>query len=236
MSRRIFLCMLAALATLIATQASADRECFEGLCRLPEVVEPPAPPAQPPIVEETAAPKLGVQHNDVQAQAVPDKAVEQDPARPAAQIPLRAESPRVRSVPASPVQRDPSERLAPARIQAVVDRPAQIETKSGLALMTVVGPSQVRSGQAVVVNVPGAIYPDGAVVPAYPYQRHESAWNLCQSERRVGGHATANCGPYSYHPYGIFGHRPNGTYSEHRSVPSYAIAPNAKVISIDTSD
>ena len=42
MSRRITLLVLAASAALIATQASADRECFGESCRLPEVVEPPA--------------------------------------------------------------------------------------------------------------------------------------------------------------------------------------------------
>ena len=40
MSRRIIFFALAASATLIATQASADRECFEDSCRHFEVAEP----------------------------------------------------------------------------------------------------------------------------------------------------------------------------------------------------
>ena len=47
MSRRITFLVLAASAALIATQASADPECFGESCRLPEVVEPPAA-RQPP--------------------------------------------------------------------------------------------------------------------------------------------------------------------------------------------
>ena len=63
MSRRITLLVLAASATLIATQASADPECFGETCRMPEIVEPPAaeptPAAPAPILETSAAPAAG---------------------------------------------------------------------------------------------------------------------------------------------------------------------------------
>jgi hypothetical protein len=55
MSRRIIFCVLAAAATLIATQASADRKC-ENSCRLPEVAEAPAQAAPPPKAKEAAMP------------------------------------------------------------------------------------------------------------------------------------------------------------------------------------
>jgi hypothetical protein len=53
MSRRITLLVLAASTALIATQASADPECFGETCRMPEMVEPPA--AEPPEAHDAAA-------------------------------------------------------------------------------------------------------------------------------------------------------------------------------------
>src|SRR5689334_1066806 len=55
MSRRITLCVLVTSTSLIATQASADRECFEDMCRLPEVVEQPAQVTPAPATEEVVA-------------------------------------------------------------------------------------------------------------------------------------------------------------------------------------
>ena len=58
MSRRIIFAALAASAALIATQAIADRECFEDSCRVPEAAEPPAAPlakSEAPPVEPLAA-------------------------------------------------------------------------------------------------------------------------------------------------------------------------------------
>ena len=57
MSRRIAFLVLAALAALIATPASADPECFGESCRLPEVVEPPAEAVPPPDPGDAAAPE-----------------------------------------------------------------------------------------------------------------------------------------------------------------------------------
>src|SRR4051812_23346145 len=53
MSRRIIFFALAASATLIATQASADRECFEDSCRQLEIAEPTASTLPPPVVDES---------------------------------------------------------------------------------------------------------------------------------------------------------------------------------------
>src|SRR6185436_4780964 len=54
MSRRITFFALAVSATLIATQASADRECFEDSCRHSEIAEPTAS-SVPPAADESLA-------------------------------------------------------------------------------------------------------------------------------------------------------------------------------------
>ena len=60
MSRRITFFVLATSAALIATQATADPECFGDACHVPEVVEPPVAAAQLPEVVDAP---------DVEAQA-----------------------------------------------------------------------------------------------------------------------------------------------------------------------
>jgi hypothetical protein len=55
MSRRITFIALAATATLIATQAAADRECFEDSCRLREAAESQAAAPQAQAVPEPTA-------------------------------------------------------------------------------------------------------------------------------------------------------------------------------------
>lgn len=42
MSRCVTFCVLAAAVALTASPASADRECFESSCRVPNAIEPPA--------------------------------------------------------------------------------------------------------------------------------------------------------------------------------------------------
>src|SRR5690348_1747548 len=59
MSRRITAFALAASIALIATQAHADRECFENSCRLPGVSEAP-PPAAAKVESSEAAPDRSV--------------------------------------------------------------------------------------------------------------------------------------------------------------------------------
>jgi hypothetical protein len=54
MSRRLPLSALALSATLIATQALADPECFGETCRMPEMVEPPSAVLASPEVAEPA--------------------------------------------------------------------------------------------------------------------------------------------------------------------------------------
>ena len=92
MSRRITLLVLAASAALIATQASADPECFGDTCRLPEVSEPPAAAVQPPDADETAVPEASAAAlKPTPAKLLPQVVAEPaaEPVEPAARRPLR---------------------------------------------------------------------------------------------------------------------------------------------------
>jgi hypothetical protein len=63
MSRRITVFVLAASAALTATQARADRECFENSCHLQQAVEPAATPvaaADSQVAADTSARKVAV--------------------------------------------------------------------------------------------------------------------------------------------------------------------------------
>ena len=253
MSRRIAFSILAAIATLTATPALADRECFADTCRLTEAAEPPAQAAP------QAEPSEDAKHErtDARADATP-RALPQVLAEPAP--PQTAPAPVQESVPQPAVAGNSQAQgklapltrpiaapkiaapkvvtpkvAAPKEPRRAIAAPTPAYVPSERAPSTDYAVSQAAApSTAVVVAVPGTIYPDGAVVPAYPHQRDDPAWTLCQGERR--GHRNYNCGPYSYHPYGAYGHRPNGTYSGYRTTPGYVIAPSAKVISIESGD
>jgi hypothetical protein len=243
MSRRIAFSILAAIATLTATPAIADRECFADTCRLTEAAEPPAQAAPQADPSESAKDERNVARADAAPRALPQVLAEPAP-------PQTAPAPVQESVP-QPAVADNSQAqgklaplirpiaapkvVAPKEPRRAIAAPTPAYVPSERAPSTDYAVSQAAApSTAVVVAVPGTIYPDGAVVPAYPHQRDDPAWTLCQGERR--GHRNYNCGPYSYHPYGAYGHRPNGTYSGYRTTPGYVIAPSAKVISIDSGD
>jgi hypothetical protein len=82
----------------------------------------------------------------------------------------------------------------------------------------------------VVVVVPGAQYGEDGV--ALLQGRQDSSWELCQSDRRGKG----RCGPYNYQPYGANGYRPLGSYRQYRSAPAYVYVPDAKIITIESTD
>ena len=198
MSHRITLCVLAATAALIATPASADRECFESSCRLPNAIEPPA--------RATSAPAAGsgaMAHVNAAANANATSAT--------------------------------GARFARARKAHRVARHAHVKYLRTRHPAYVVGQYPLAA-ENLFVGVPGTIYPDGNVVPRYPYLQHDPSWRLCQTDEGRRRHRTYECGPYSYHPFGVYGHRPNGTYVQSRSAPTYVLAPSAKVILIDRED
>ena len=85
-----------------------------------------------------------------------------------------------------------------------------------------------------VVASPGAIYAEDDVVRVYPNPRHDPAWKLCQLDARERDQR--RCGAYSYHPYGENGYRPYGAYAAQSGASVYLIAPNAKIIAVDSDD
>jgi hypothetical protein len=89
---------------------------------------------------------------------------------------------------------------------------------------------------AVIVAVPSVIDGDGRAVPPHPYQGPDAGWQLCQVERKASQNQNFVCSPYSYHPFGAYGHRPNGSYRAAGEAPIYMFAPNAKIIAIDPKD
>ncbi|MBX9828933.1 MAG: hypothetical protein K2Y27_28575, partial [Xanthobacteraceae bacterium] len=89
---------------------------------------------------------------------------------------------------------------------------------------------------AAVIEVPGQIQTGDGLVTVYPNLRPDPAWKLCQIDSRDLGRRSYRCTAYSYHPYGEGGYRPYGVYRNYPTAPGYVVAPNAKVISIDTND
>ena len=91
MSRRITFLVLAASAALIATQASADPECFGDTCHLPEAVEPPAAAVQAPGTDDAVAPEAGAVSSEASAAApklTPAMALPQMAAEPVVRPPV----------------------------------------------------------------------------------------------------------------------------------------------------
>jgi hypothetical protein len=227
MSRRISFFVLAASAALIASPASADRECFENSCRLPGVIEPPpqVEPAREP--EANAEPRKPDELNAEQP-AAQARVLRQSlpPAPPVAQArTLRQPAPLPAAIAETRQERDTDD--AAAEVSRVVPK-----SHARTERVAVYGMSHAAASGGAIVEVPGAVY-SPAPAPFYPYAQPDPAWRSCQSEQQRG---TVYCGPTSYHPYGAYGYRPNGTYAGYRSPPIYAVAPNAKIITIETSD
>src|SRR4051812_410478 len=211
MSRRITFFVLAASAALIASPASADRECFENSCRLPDAVEAP-PPADPLPEPEARA-------EDAQPALVrPDIALTPAPVKTLPPV-----------VQAKPVQTKEPRQLLPLAPGAVIE--ARHERAAGEAPVVAIrvapgyaraerpaayGVSHSVAGGAAVIEMPGAVYAPGAAAPFYPYAQPDPASRSCQVEGQRG---VVYCGPTSYHPYGAYGYRPNGTYAGYRRPP-----------------
>jgi hypothetical protein len=237
MSRRIvFVFATAACAALIAGPSAADRECFESSCRMPVVVEPPAEvietPAEPnerPLVVDVVPPGMDARATPpvrTQPQMIVDPA-ERRYVEPATRQPLAPRPQPVRQAAAPP---------APAP-----DEPLQtIQVVRGGTSYTVAQPAPAYAmGQGAlhsgVVVAAAPLYPEDGMMSAYPYMRPDPAWRLCQIDGR-GGDQRYHCGPYSYHPFGLYGQRPMGTYRAPRGGAVYVQAPDARIITLDTAD
>jgi hypothetical protein len=248
MSRRISIWTLAAVTVLFVAPAKADRECFENSCRLPDVTAAPAKAESATQPEQHVTPASGAARAAAPAAAQAPAAAPTvihsrvvvapapaQPTQPAATVDADEALAQHQSTPLPP--RDPSP--MPAATAVVKTLPvaayARVHQAPPPAPEFIASKPPARGG-VVVVGIPGAIYPDVGVVPAYPYYRQDPAWELCQGEHGVRGRRTYDCGPYSYHPYGEYGYRPNGTYDAASSAPAYMVAPSAKIISIDSND
>ena len=134
MSRRITFFALAASATLIATQASADRECFEDSCRHFEIAEPTTSSLPPPAAaDESVAVEASAPAVARGAAAEVNAAAEANAAAPtlspARTLPQVVATPEVAPVKviAAPVQRPPVQGFAdhePARLAPRSLKPA----------------------------------------------------------------------------------------------------------------
>jgi hypothetical protein len=224
MSRRITVFVLAASAALIASPAFADRECFENSCRLPPAATEPPPAAPSPEPQAGAAPDEAqpalARHDAALPKVVPSSPM---PAVVQAKAPRQSGS--IVPVAVEARQQPREDRDAVETALANHDggeRVAIYRTNRGVA-----------PGGAAIAEVPGAVY-SPAPAPFYPYAQPDPAWRSCQVEGQSRG--VVYCGPTSYHPYGEYGYRPNGTYAAYRSPPIYAVAPNAKIITIETND
>ena len=255
MSRRIIFALLAASAALIATQAVADRECFEDSCRVPEAAEPPAAAA----AEKSELPD-GVGPHAAQAQAQPSEppaltvTVIPEPAKPVGTPAAEARAdgklapasvlPKVVAEPALPKAVAEPARVAPGHAETRKPAPAAPPVRAvNVAVPAYVRPERppqpayaASTAPAAIVEVPGEIQTGDGLVTVYPNLRHDPAWKLCQIDSRDLGRRSYRCTAYSSHPYGEGGYRPFGAYRHHPAAPGYVVAPNAKIISIDTND
>jgi len=257
MSRRITLLALAASATLIATQASADRECFEDSCPQFEVAEPTTSSLPPPAAEESAAAESSAAvGRAAEANAAMEASAAAPALTPAKALPQVVETPQVppKVAPAKVIAapRPPVQSFAehePAKLAPRSLKPAPAPLPAPVRVSHVLPADDVRAapvlppippaanyqprravGPAVVAG-PGAIYAEDDVVRVYPNPRHDPAWKICQLDQRESDQR--RCGAYSYHPYGVNGYRPNGVYAEQRGKQIYMIAPSAKIIAVD---
>ena len=221
MSRRIaYLFAVAACATL-AAPAGADPECFDGVCRMPEVMEPPQASAQ--AVEEPALlkqepPSVEPQRSGPAPEPIRPQMRVDDLPRPALRpLPQRpVEKEKVADKPAYPVARH-SPRPAEESSEPVDVIARRYEPRVYAA------PMQPSAG--VVVVAPGAQYGEDGI--AIVNGRQDASWQRCQGS----GHN--RCIQYNYQPYGASGYRPLGSYRAYRTSPSYVYVPDAKVITID---
>ena len=189
--------------------------------RAPEPAPPPAPmrvqaaePPLPPMMIEPP-PRRAMQPAERREVETPRPA----PARAPAAAPAPMPAPAVADAPAYPRPRAVPLPLAPALTPAAAPAPSyarrvieeSAEPRPRLVQRGYPTTPGYVLGNSAVRSVPGAAYADGGgVVVAHRVVRTDPAWKLCQIDGRDG--RAYLCGPYSYHPYGVPGYRPLGTY------------------------
>ena len=89
---------------------------------------------------------------------------------------------------------------------------------------------QTQPSAGVVVVVPGVQY--GADGVGLKQGRQDSAWELCQKDRRSEGRCSAVRLPALW----CVRLRPLGSYRPQHAAPAYVYVPDAKIISVDVSN
>jgi hypothetical protein len=234
--------------------------------RMPNVTEPPAVVVQtpaaayvPPVVEASQAPKetpkeaaaprpikqptiLGNTPGIVPpVSTVPAKKI----ARPAEQYeepayrqkPAKRVADAPRPAPVPVVQPAPSTYEEPREPVRAVQRAPIITGSVPVHSPVISAPVYVNQGPpaGTIVVVKGATYEDG-MTPAVAGIRPDPVVKYCQNDQRADGRYVY-CNEGSYHPYGVNGYRPMGTYKTQRTTPAYiAAAPGPRIISLQGYD
>ncbi len=153
MSRRIAYVFVFSVCAVIAAPASADRECFDNTCRMPEVIEPPEAPAATPEITAVAS---GAERSPAQ------QPVSAQPASPQSISPQmivdQMSRPALRPSPHRPVDTasDKPVRQEPRRAE-VSNEPVEVVNRRYVAAEPYANyPTQPGAG--IVVVVPGVQY------------------------------------------------------------------------------
>ena len=88
---------------------------------------------------------------------------------------------------------------------------------------------------AAFIAAPAPVYANDRPVVVYPYIYNYPGQQLCQVDRHDRRYSEL-CAAQSYHPYGLSGYRPYGTYRPYRGEHGYWVAPDARVIKINPQD
>ncbi len=236
MSRRIAYVFAIAGCALFVVPASADRECFENTCRMPEVIETPDAPAvaaeQAVITDatRTAAPPPASPVPAHAAASVPPPA----PIRPQMVVD-QFPPPALKPLPFAPhepvrqAKRQPTRQAETPKVRQAdaPQEPVEVANRAYSTEQAYAAPSYVQPSANVIVVTPGYSYGDDGVVMAH--KRNDPSWKLCQTER---SRRDDTCSPYQYHAYGEHGYRPLGAYRVQRSAPAYVYIPDAKIVTI----
>jgi hypothetical protein len=261
MSRRIvYVFVIAGCAGFIGP-ASADRECFESSCRMPEVMEAAAPQPEAIVEPATAQPQASAaQSPKSEAQpgdstphtAAPNLAASRKTAPPSSVPSYTAAAPKTppssirpqmvvdQSPPAlKPLPFAPHEPIRPPSRTASHDtdgarEPVEVASRSYAAAGT---------GYAAAGYEPHRYaQPDARVIvvtPAYSYggdgvvpvHKRNDPSWKLCQTERDRGDTT--CSPYQYHAFGEHGYRPLGSYREQRAVPVHVYVPDARIVAVN---
>jgi hypothetical protein len=245
MSRRAIFFVLATSAALIATQATADPECFSDACHVPEVAEPPVAAAQLPEVVDAP---------DVEARAA---AQMPEPAKALPQVVTPYTAPHM-------TRHEARQETRPADLPKVIAVPTPVATVTPIRVAESAAPDvqapapvvaeveEVRAPRkpSKVVERP-AVAPRPAVAqrpatvpraaPSEPVREYVAAVEPAQAVAMRSARVLSAEPVYTVTPAAALAGAvvvvvPGAVHAGYRGVPGYLIAPGAKIIAIDSDD